>query len=104
MSLSLQVLYPTDNGSTFDHDYYMSKHMEVVANSIRGHIERVTVTKGIAGGPNVPAGYHAIATILFADKAAMDAAMASVGPAVADIANIYNGTPQMLIGEVVAAT
>jgi hypothetical protein len=31
----------------------------------------------------------------------MDAALADIGPAVADIANFYSGTPQMLIGEVI---
>ena len=36
----------------------------------------------------------------FADKAAMDAAMPKMGPALADIPNYTNTTPQMLIGEV----
>lgn len=75
--------------------------MEIVGNAIGPYIEKVVVTKGLAGGPDTPAGYHAIATITFVDQAAMDAAMAAIGPAVADIPNFYSGQPQMLIGEVI---
>jgi len=75
--------------------------MDIVGNAIGPHIEKVVVTKGLTGGPDTPAGYHAIATITFADQPAMDAAMAAIGPAVADIPNFYNGQPQMLIGEVI---
>jgi uncharacterized protein (TIGR02118 family) len=97
----MQVLYPTDNGTTFDHEYYATKHMEIVGGCIGPHVEKTVVTKGLAGGPDTPAGYHAIATIMFADQDAMDAAMAAVGPAVEDIPNFYSGQPQILIGEVI---
>ncbi len=100
MSFSLQVLYPTANGTTFDHDYYLSKHMDIVHEHMGQHVERSVVTKGLAGGPNVPAGYHAIATFVFADQAALDAGMAASGPAVKDIPNFYSGEPQVLVGEV----
>jgi len=100
MAASLQVLYSTDNNSTFDHDYYATKHMEIVGSSIGPHIESTLVTKGLAGGPDTPPGYHAVATIIFADQAALDAAMAAIGPAVEDIPNFYSGQPQILIGEV----
>ena len=48
-------------------------------------------------------GFHAIATIIFAGKAAMDAAVAAIGPVVADMARFYNAKPQMLLGEVLAS-
>lgn len=101
MSVSLQVLYPADNGTTFDHPYYTTKHMEIVGENIGQHIERTLVTKGLAGGPNTPAGFHAVATITFADQSALEAALAAIGPAVADIPNFYSGQPQILIGEVI---
>ena len=59
------------------------------------------MTKGVAGGPDTPAGYYAIATIVFADQSAMDSAMANIGPAVQDIPNFTSTQPQMLMGEVV---
>lgn len=100
MSLSLQVLYPTAGGTTFDHDYYGSAHMQIVGENMGPHIESTLITKGLAGGPDTPPGYHAVATIVFKDQAALDAAMAASGPALADIPNFYSGEPQMLVGEI----
>jgi len=101
MALSLQVLYPVSDGSTFDYDYYTTKHMEVFGASVGPHVESVVITRGLAGGPDVPAGYHAVATILFTDQDTLDAGLAAAGPALEDIPNFYNQQPQMLIGEVI---
>jgi len=102
MSASLQVLYPTDNGTTFDFAYYTDKHMQFVGDLIGSHIENTVITRGLAGGPDVPAGFHAVATITFADRPALEAALAAIGPAVADIPNFFSGQPQLLIGEVIS--
>ncbi|WP_281300496.1 MULTISPECIES: EthD family reductase [unclassified Iodidimonas] len=101
MSLSLQVLYPQAEGTHFDHAYYNSTHMAIVARQIGAQIESTMVIKGLAGGPDTAPPFHAIATIRFADQASMDEAMTKMGPAVADIPNFYNGTPLTMIGEIV---
>ena len=75
--------------------------MPIVGEAIGEHIQSTLVTKGVAGGPDTPAGYYAIATIVFADQSAMDSAMANIGPAVQDIPNFTSTQPQMLMGEVV---
>jgi len=49
------------------------------------------ITKALVGGLDTPAGFHAVATIIFVDQGALDAAMAAVGPAVADIPIFYSG-------------
>lgn len=100
MTVSLQVLYPTDHGTTFDYAYYTDKHMPIVDKHMGPHIESVMIVKGLAGGPDVPAGFHTIATITFKDQSALDSAMAAGGPVIGDIPNFFNGQPQMLIGEV----
>lgn len=102
MSLSLQVIYPVADGTNFDYDYYFSTHMPLVGETIGEHVESSLVTKGIAGGPGVPAGFYIIATLVFADQGAMDAAMANIGTAVGDIPNFTNTEPAILIGEVAA--
>jgi uncharacterized protein (TIGR02118 family) len=102
MSVSLQVLYPVSDGSRFDLDYYLNSHMPLVDEYMGAQIERVLVTKGLAGGPDVPPGFHAVATIVFHDQDAMNAAMAGSKPVLEDIPNFTNVTPQMLIGEVIA--
>jgi uncharacterized protein (TIGR02118 family) len=102
MTLSLQVLYSTEGGTTFDHAYYATTHMDIVSEHMGPHIGSTLVVKGVAGGPDTPAGYHAVATFTFPDQAALDACLGAAGPAIADIPNFYSGAPQMLIGEVLA--
>ncbi len=101
MAVSLQVAYPTTDGTTFDYDYYLGTHMKLVGQHMGSHIQSTLVTKGLAGGPDTPPPFHAVATIVFADQAAMDAALAASGPVLKDIPNFTDTTPQMLIGEVV---
>lgn len=101
MPMSLQVIYPVAEGTTFDHDYYLGTHMPMVGAHIGEHLSGTLVTKGLAGGPDTPPGSHVIATLTFADKAQMDAAMGKLGPLLADIPNFTNTQPSVLIGEVV---
>ena len=100
MAVSLQVVYSTENGTTFNHEYYMKNHIPLISKGMGLHWESVQVTKGLSGGPDTPAPFHAIATILYKDQAALDASMALSGPAFADIPNYYDGQPTVLIGEV----
>lgn len=101
MAVSMQVLYPVGDDTTFDHDYYTTKHMDIVNTTMGSHIDNVVVIKGIAGGPKTPAGYHAIATIICKDQGTLDAMLAVSETALADIPNFTNVQPQLLIGEVV---
>jgi uncharacterized protein (TIGR02118 family) len=101
MAVSLQVIYPISDDTSFNYDYYTSSHMEIVGKYMGPHLQSTLVTKGLAGGPDAPPGSYAIATILFADQAAFDAAMAVSGPVMADIPNFTNSQPQILIGEVI---
>lgn len=99
MAITLQVLYPISDGTTFDDSYYAGTHMDLVAQHMGQHISDTVVTKGLAGGPDTPPAFHAVATMIFADMAALDAAMATAGPVLADIPNFTNAAPQMLIGQ-----
>lgn len=101
MAMSLQVVYPISDGTSFDYDYYFGTHLNLVGQIMGQHIDSTIVTKGLAGGPDTPPGSYAIATILFRDQSALDAALAASGPVLADIPKFTNTQPQMLIGEVV---
>lgn len=101
MAVSLQVIYPKSDDTTFDYDYYSTKHMALVGEHMGPHIQSTVVTKGLAGGPDTPPGFFAVATIVFADQAAMNAAMAASGPVMGDLPNFTNAHPQVLIGEVI---
>ena len=50
MAVSLQVLYSTENQTTFDHEYYAQKHMPIVGEHMGPHMDSVLVIKGLAGG------------------------------------------------------
>ena len=101
MSVSLQVIYPVGAGTRFDHEYYTGTHLPMVGSTWGEHLVSTLVTKGLAGGPETPPAFHAVATLLFRDQAALDAAMAKAGPLLDDIPNFTDSKPHMLIGEVV---
>ncbi|TNF18110.1 MAG: EthD family reductase [Rhodobacteraceae bacterium] len=103
MTLSLQVIYPKVEGTHFDMDYYLGTHMPLVTEHMGAHIAQVLVTRGLGGGaPDAPPPFYAVATMTFADKAALEAALAAAPPVVADIRNFTDTKPKMLVGEVVA--
>lgn len=99
MAITLQVLYPISDESTFDDTYYAKTHLDLVDKHMGAHIDSSIITKGIAGGPDTPPGFHAIATFVFADQSALDAALGAAGPVLADIPEFTNVQPQMLIGQ-----
>ena len=101
MTVSLQVLYPVTKATSFDHDYYATTHMALVGEHMGPHLTSTHVVKGLAAGGEAPAGFYAIATMNFADEAAMQAALAAGGPVLADISNYYNGQPEILVGTVI---
>ena len=108
MSVALQVLYPISEGSSFDFDYYSETHFPLVGEHMGPHIDAVSASKGLAGGPDVPPAFHAVETLTFRDMGALQSALAvlgpvlGLGPELADIPNFTNSAPQMLIGEVLA--
>ncbi|MVO15088.1 EthD family reductase [Parasedimentitalea huanghaiensis] len=102
MAVSLQVIYPISEGTTFDYSYYTTKHFDLVGEHMGEHIETMFVTKGLAGGPDTPPGIYAVATLVFENQDALNASMAAAPPVLADIANFTNVQPQMLIGEVIS--
>lgn len=101
MPNTLQVMYPIGDDTSFDYAYYLSTHMQLVGEHMGPHIDRTLVTKGIAGGPDVPPGFYAVASIVFKSDDDMGAAMKASGPVLADIPNFTNTKPLTLIGEAV---
>ena len=75
MSPSLQVLYPISDSTDFDYGYYFNTHLQIIGDTMGEHIKSTLVTKAIAGGPDASAGYYAIATMVFENKAAMSNAV-----------------------------
>ena len=60
MTTCLNVLYPVGDGTHFDYEYYLGTHMPMVGEVWGELLDRTVVSKGMAGGPDVPAGYHTV--------------------------------------------
>jgi uncharacterized protein (TIGR02118 family) len=76
--IRVTVLYPNDEGTTFDHEYYLDTHMPLVAERCGDALHEWTVDRGIAGGePGAPPPYHAMARLTFDS---VDAFQSSFGP------------------------
>lgn len=95
--ISVLILYPKSEGSTFDLDYYTSKHMPLFV----GHLGDAATGWGVVA-PHGDA-HHCVGWVTIESKDALDAAMREHGAEiVADVANYTTAAPQMIIGDVVA--
>ena len=55
--IKVDVLYPNSPGAKFDMDYYLNKHMKLVAEKSGSACKGMAVEQGIAGGaPGAPGG------------------------------------------------
>jgi len=104
--IRVSVLYAAGQGKTFDHPYYLNKHMKLVRDRIGSlGLKRIEVDKGIAGGaPGAPAPYVAVGHLYFDSVEAFQKAMAAHGKEFfADVPNFTNITPQVQIAEIATA-
>ena len=100
--IKVTILYPNDDGKTFDMEYYSNKHMPMVARLLGDSLKFSAIDKGIAGrSPDEPIPYLAIGYLYF-DK--LSAYQNSFGPnaeqIVGDIPNYTNIQPVVQISEV----
>lgn len=99
MGMTVQAIYPISEGATFDYDYYVETHIPMVKDVFGAHgLSAISASKGLAGGPDAPPGYFAVATMVFPDEASMGAALGAAGPVLADIPNFTTVQPDLLIG------
>ncbi|AGI66545.1 hypothetical protein OAN307_c08220 [Octadecabacter antarcticus 307] len=101
MSVSSQVLYPVGGDTQFDHDYYTTTYIPLVGKHMGEHIDSTSISKSFAGGPDVPAGFYVVATMIFTSMDNLQATLEVAGPVLADIPNFTKTEPKMLIGEVI---
>lgn len=96
------VSYPNTPGARFDMDYYLNKHLPLVA-SLLPAMKGWAVDQGLGGGaPGSPAEFMIQAHLVFETLEAFEAAMASVGAQImADIANYTDIQPRIQINKVI---
>jgi uncharacterized protein (TIGR02118 family) len=100
--IKVSVLYPHKDGAEFDMNYYLTKHMPLVRQTLGAALKGVSVEQGIAGGaPNSPAPFVALGHLLFDGVADVQSALGSHGAELmADVPNFTNIEPTLQISEV----
>ncbi|CAG7574532.1 uncharacterized protein (TIGR02118 family) [Barrientosiimonas humi] len=102
--IKVSVLYPRTEGARFDHEYYRSRHVPMVAELVGSAVTAWGVERGLNGGaPNAPAVYEAACWF---EVETEEAWAAGFGPnadqILGDIANYTDITPVMQVSEVTA--
>ena len=98
----VSVMYPNDEGATFDHAYYQSTHMKIVEEAMKPHgLIRFEVDKGVSGGGGQPAPYIGVGHLYFESADGYDKGIAEKGAVLrGDIPNFTNVTPTRQISEI----
>lgn len=101
--IKISVMYPFQEGKTFNMEYYETKHMPMVAKYLGTNLVKYTIEKGVASGiPNQPLPYMAIGTFYVKSLEDYQAAIAPNRDAIrADFVNYTNAAPVILVSEVV---
>ena len=100
--IKVSVLYPNEEGKTFDHGYWTTTHLKLV-QSLLGPMGLVNgeMEKGVSGtDPNAPAPYVAIAHLYFNTVEDVHAAFTThAGAIMGDLPNYTDIKPQFQISE-----
>ena len=95
LMISVHIMYPKTEDSTFDMDYYCATHMPMLADALGDACKGWGATTCLGGD------IAAIGWAMVDSKDAFDAAMAEHGAAImGDVANYTNVAPQLVLGEV----
>ncbi|MCH2504906.1 MAG: EthD family reductase, partial [Dehalococcoidia bacterium] len=95
--IKVTVMYPNEEGKKFDMDYYVNKHIPMVAALLTpGGLIRGEVEKGSSGtDPNSPPMYVAVGGLYFSAVEEVHAAFSTHGRAsMGDIPNYTDIKPQ----------
>ena len=102
--IRVTILYPNDEGSSFDHDYYMNNHVPMAKGLLEPlGMVGMNVYKGISDtDPNAPPRFHVIAGMVFntvedVHNAFISAAREIIG----DTKNYTDVRPAFQISEIV---
>ena len=100
--IKVTILYPNDEGKTFDMDYYATKHMPMVADLLGDSLKFLEIDKGIASNkPETPMPFLAIGYLYFDTLSAYQTAFGPNADAIInDIPNYTNIQPVVQISEV----
>lgn len=100
--IKVSVLYPNDEGSRFDMDYYLATHIPLVEDKLGAACKQITVEAGLSGAaPGSKPPFACAGHMLFES---VEAYQQAFGPhaevLLGDIANFTDVEPVVQVGEV----
>lgn len=97
--IRMTILYPNTPGSTFDADYYRSKHLPLGQKLMGSAVKGMELDVGIASAAG-PAPYHAAGHFLFESMESFQQAFpAAAGQLREDVPRYTNVEPVVLFSE-----
>jgi len=98
--IRVHVMYPSQDGGTFDYDYYLKTHIPMVQDLVGKALKEVRIYKGGPGPDGSPAGVVTFASLFFDS---VDAFGEAFGPhaeqIMGDVPNFTNIQPVVQIDE-----
>ena len=100
----VSVLYPNGENKTFDMDYYLNKHLPMVAELLGDKLKGATVEKGLGGAtPGSIAPYAGMGNMYFDSVEDFEEAFGpNADKIMGDLPNFTNIEPIIQVSEVVA--
>lgn len=102
--IKLSVLYPNEEAKTFNMDYYLDNHIQLVERLLGNDLKGVAVETGLAGlgDSDTPAPYIVCGHLYFDSMSDLQKSVtANLDQMVGDIPNFTNVQPVVQIAEVV---
>lgn len=64
--ISVSIMWPNGENASFDHDYYLGKHIPMLAKLLGDKLKKIEVDRGMGGRePGSPPAYVAITRLKF---------------------------------------
>jgi uncharacterized protein (TIGR02118 family) len=100
--IKVSVMYPNNEGSTFDMAYYCDKHMPMVRQKLAAALKGLAAEQGLAGAmPGSPPPFLALGHLVFESLETFQAAFGPHAQTIlADIPRFTNTQPTIQISEV----
>lgn len=100
----VSVFYPNGEGKTFDMDYYINKHMPLIAALLGDVLKTTTIEKGLGGAaPGSTAPFAAMGNMYFDSVKGFGKAFSpNAKKIMGDLPNFTNIEPVVQISEVLA--
>lgn len=100
--VKLTVLYPRQEGGSFDMPYYLERHLPMTRRLLGDALKGLAVDEGVSDA-RLPAPYAVICELLFDSQEAMQSALdENVAALSGDIANYTNVQPVFQFSRVVS--